>query len=72
MLLMLLYGSELPQPTGSSVDDPTVSTCDSKQITATLEHHSANPCHRMQVVEEDRTVEFLITSAGITGDVVMD
>jgi hypothetical protein len=56
--------------TGSSVEDPSVSTSDSKRIRATLEHHSAKPCHRLQTIG-DRTVEFMITSTGIA-DVVMD
>jgi hypothetical protein len=57
-------------PIGSSVEDPVVSISDSKRIRATLEHHSAKPCHRPQTIG-DRTVEFMITSTGIA-DVEMD
>jgi hypothetical protein len=56
--------------TGSSVEDPIVSTCDSKRIRATLEYHSAKPRHRLQAIGGDRTVEFIITSTGIADFVV--
>lgn len=54
----------------SSMEDPIVSISDSKRILATLEHHSAKPCHRPQTIGE-RTVEFMITTTGIA-DVEMD
>ena len=55
---------------GSSLEDPSVSVSDIKRIRATLEHHSAKPCHRRNTIGE-RTVELVITSTGIA-DVEMD